>query len=81
MHYLNFVQGTHGIEALIKGMDRYGVVHSMITGVPVVKKWDSDSPVRPVYYLDTDSQAYWYSATHSGCSLSGWRCLRSIPAA
>ena len=63
LHYVNFVQGTHGIEALIKGMDRYGVQHSMITGVPVVKKWDSDSPVRPVYYLDTDSQAYWYSAT------------------
>lgn len=63
LHYVNFVQETYGIEALIKGMDKYGVGHSMVTGVPVVKKWDTDSPVRPVYYLDTDSPAYWYSAT------------------
>ncbi len=63
LHYVNFVQETMGMERLLEQMDSLEVEHSMLCGVPVVKKWDMDSPLRPVYYLDSDSRAYWYSAT------------------
>ena len=63
LHYVNFVQETDGIEALIAAMDRLGVEHTMLSGVPVVKKWDASNPDRPTYYLDNDSRAYYYSLT------------------
>ena len=31
--------------------------------MPVVKTWTEADPVRPVYYLDTDSPAYYFSGT------------------
>lgn len=61
LHYVSFVQETDGIEALIAAMDRLGVEHTMLTGVPVVKKWDASNPDKPTYYLDNDSRAYYYT--------------------
>ncbi|MEW6365707.1 MAG: hypothetical protein AB1714_13845 [Acidobacteriota bacterium] len=63
LHFVDFVQETDGIDALISAMDRYGVGHTMLAGLPVVKMWDALDPVRPTYYLDNDARAYWYSAT------------------
>jgi predicted TIM-barrel fold metal-dependent hydrolase len=62
-HYLNFVQETQGTEALLREMDRARVEHVVFWGMPLVKKWHPDDPVRPTYYLHTNSRCYWYSAT------------------
>lgn len=62
-HYVDFLQQTDGIEAALAAMDRAGVERSMISGMPLVKKWNAAEPRRPLYYLEDDSRAYWYSAT------------------
>ena len=62
-HYLNFVQDTGGMDAFFKAMAETGVEESVVIGMPVVKKWDEGEATRPVYYLDNDSHAYWYSGT------------------
>jgi predicted TIM-barrel fold metal-dependent hydrolase len=62
-HLFNFVQETAGIDAFFKAMDDAGVAESMISGIPLVKKWDEGDAKRPTYYLDNDSHTYWYSAT------------------
>ena len=63
LHLFNFVQETSGARALLKAMDDAGVTESVVLGMPLVKKWDEGDPIRPTYYLDNDSRAYWYSAT------------------
>jgi len=62
-HYLNFVQETAGMDAFFRAMDETGVAESVVSGMPVVKKWDEKDEQRPTYYLDNDSRTYWYSAT------------------
>jgi predicted TIM-barrel fold metal-dependent hydrolase len=62
-HYVDFLQQTDGIEALLKAMDRCGVEQTFICGMPLVKKWHQDDPRKPLYYLHNDSRAYWYSLT------------------
>ncbi len=62
-HYLDFLQQTDGIAAAIEAMDTAGVGHAMISGMPLVKKWNTADPRRPLYYLEDDSRVYWYSAT------------------
>ena len=63
LHLVDVLQRTEGIDAAIKAMDRCGVDHAMLCGMPFVKKWEASEPVRPEYYLDDDGRAYWYSAT------------------
>jgi hypothetical protein len=63
LHYLDFLQKTEGMSALLAAMDNAGVDHVMISGMPLVKKWHAADPRRPEYYLEDDSRAYWYSAT------------------
>ncbi len=63
LHYVNFVQETDGFERLITAMDKAGVEKAVIFGMPMVKMWSESDPVRPSYYLDTDSRAYFYSGT------------------
>jgi predicted TIM-barrel fold metal-dependent hydrolase len=63
LHYLDFLQKTEGMSALLAAMDNAGVDHAMISGMPLVKKWHAADPRRPEYYLEDDSRAYWYSAT------------------
>ncbi len=62
-HFVDFLQHTDGMDALVQAMNANGVQHIMISGMPLVKKWDKDDPVAPKYYLDNTSRAYWYSAT------------------
>lgn len=63
LHYVDFFQETEGMPALLEAMDRAGVEQSMISGIPVAKKWHEDEPKRPRYYAGDDADAYWYSAT------------------
>ncbi len=63
LHYVDFFQETAGMPALLKAMDAAGVEQSMISGIPVAKKWHEDEPKRPRYYAGDDADAYWYSAT------------------
>ncbi len=63
LHYVDFFQESEGMPALIKAMDAAGVEQSMISGIPVAKKWHEDEPKRPRYYAGDDADAYWYSAT------------------
>jgi predicted TIM-barrel fold metal-dependent hydrolase len=62
-HLMDFIQSTDGMQAAMEAMDQAGVVHAMVSGMPVVKKWSAWDPIEPKYYLDDDSRAYWYSAT------------------
>jgi len=63
LHYVDFLQNSEGVEALIKAMNRAGVGHAMLNGLPLVKKWNAVDPRKPLYYLADDSRTYWYSAT------------------
>lgn len=63
LHYVDFFQESEGMGALLKAMDEAGIDQSMISGIPVAKKWHEDEPKRPRYYAGDDADAYWYSAT------------------
>ncbi len=63
LHFLDFTQRTDGFEALTRAMDEAGVEKAVIFGMPLVKMWSESDPIRPAYYMDTDSAAYYYSAT------------------
>ena len=63
LHYLDLTQRTDGIPDPVKQMDEAGVQEAVIFGMPVVKMWSASDPVRPDYYLDTDSRGYYFSAT------------------
>jgi predicted TIM-barrel fold metal-dependent hydrolase len=63
LHMVDFLQQTDGIRAILNAMDRCGVDHAMICGMPLIKKWSEGEPVKPGYYLDDDARCYWYSAT------------------
>ncbi|MGE7098295.1 amidohydrolase family protein [Pseudomonas fulva] len=63
LHYVDFFQESEGMPALLKAMDAAGIDQSMISGIPVAKKWHKDEPKRPRYYAGDDADAYWYSAT------------------
>ncbi|MNM99740.1 Amidohydrolase [compost metagenome] len=76
LHYVDFFQETEGMTALVKAMDEAGVDHSMISGIPVAKKWHEDEPKRPRYYAGDDADAYWYSATDTYVAAA----LQKLPA-
>ncbi len=63
LHYLDFTQRSDGFPALASEMDAAGVEGAVVFGMPIVKLWSESDPVRPDYYLDTDSPGYYFSAT------------------
>ena len=63
LHLVDFLQRTDGIKAVLDAMDRSGVEHTMICGMPLVKEWAMTEHEQPQYYLDDDGKCYWYSAT------------------
>jgi hypothetical protein len=63
LHLVDFLQRTDGARAVIAAMDRSGVDHAVISGMPLVKQWSQDEPSQPQYYLEDDARCYWYSAT------------------
>lgn len=62
-HFVDFLQHTDGIQAVLAAMNRAGVDDIMLCGMPLVKKWSEQEAVQPGYYLDDDARCYWYSAT------------------
>ncbi|MGE4555285.1 MAG: amidohydrolase family protein [Desulfovibrionaceae bacterium] len=62
-HFMDFIQQTEGVDALIQAMDAAGVEHIFFSGMPLTKKWDAAEPVEPTYYLDDNGRTYWYSGT------------------
>src|SRR5947209_4874874 len=62
-HFVDFLQKTDGIKAVLDAMNRSGVDHTMLCGMPLVKQWSVQEPVQPGYYLEDDARCYWYSAT------------------
>lgn len=44
------------LELLLWKMDRCNISHSMICGMPFVKKWAEDDPFRSSYYLSSSSR-------------------------
>jgi len=44
------------IDAVLWAMDQANVSHALVTGMPFLKKWSEDEPVRPAYYLDATSR-------------------------
>ncbi len=63
LHLVDFLQRTDGIKAVLEAMDKAGVDHTMISGMPLVKEWSMNETAQPQYYLDDDARCYWYSAT------------------
>ena len=63
LHYLDFNQLTDGIDSLITEMDNANVYSAIIFGMPMTKIYTSSDPIRPAYYLDTDSPAMYDSSS------------------
>ena len=69
-HFVDFLQHTDGIDAMIAAMNRTGVQDAMISGMPLVKIWSVSEPIQPKYYLEDDGRCYWYSATDVAVALA-----------
>jgi len=63
LHLVDFLQRTDGIKVVLEAMNKAGVDHTMICGMPLVKQWAMSEHEQPQYYLDDDARCYWYSAT------------------
>lgn len=63
LHFVNFHQQNQPIEHLLQAMDEANVEHAMISGLPVIKKWDDIEPKQPKYTFSDDANVYWYSLT------------------
>ena len=63
LHLVDFLQRTDGIKIVLEAMNKAGVDHTMICGMPLVKEWAMSEHEQPQYYLDDDARCYWYSAT------------------
>lgn len=55
LHFFDFTQRSEGFELLAQAMDRAAVEKTVVFGIPMVKMWTDSDPIRPDYYLDTDS--------------------------
>lgn len=63
VHAVDFTQNTRGFKDLIYYMDRANIVKSVVFGLPVMKRWSETEREAPVYYLDDDTDCYYYSFT------------------
>ncbi len=63
IHLMDFLQETSGLDSLLESMISSNIVHSVIFGIPVMKKWDSWEPDRPHYYLDDNARCYVCTST------------------
>lgn len=61
LHYVNFFQESEGMAALLNAMDKANVEHTMITGLPIIKKWADTEPQKPKFVFGDDANVYWYS--------------------
>ena len=63
VHAVNFLQETPGFENLITHMDRANIQKAVVFWLPVTKQWSEHEREAPEYYLDDDSECYYYSVT------------------
>lgn len=49
-------QSHHRLKLFLRKMDEANVSHAMVSGMPFVKKWSEDVPIRSKYYLDSGSR-------------------------
>jgi hypothetical protein len=63
LHFLDFIQRSDGVEALISKMNEAGVTDAVVFGIPMAKQYDEDANQEPAYYLSNDSRTYYYPAT------------------
>jgi len=63
IHFVDFLQNTDGIHALLQRMDEAGVSRAVLFGMPLIKRWDAFEPREPHYYLDDNARCYYYSYT------------------
>ncbi len=63
IHRVDFLQESQGLPALAERMDEAGITSSVVFGLPVVKKWASWEPDRPLYYLDDNAKCYAFVGT------------------
>lgn len=63
VHAVNFLQETPGFANLIAHMDRSNIQKAVVFWLPVTKQWAEHEREAPEYYLDDDSECYYYSAT------------------
>ncbi|OIP54337.1 amidohydrolase [Candidatus Gracilibacteria bacterium CG2_30_37_12] len=63
VHAVNFLQETPGFANLIAHMDGANIQKAVVFGLPVTKQWSEYEREAPEYYLDDDSECYYYSAT------------------
>jgi len=63
LHGVDFLQESDGLVSLLDRMDAANISHAVIFGLPVIKKWGSEEPDRPNYYLDDDARCYYYTGT------------------
>lgn len=63
LHYVDFMQDSEGMDALMEAMDRAEVKQAWLFGLPVMKKWQAQAPRQPRYYLGDEAPLYYYSAT------------------
>ena len=49
-------QSHYRLKLLLRKMDEANVSHAMVSGMPFVKKWSEDVPIRSKYYLDSGSR-------------------------
>lgn len=63
VHAVNFVQETPGLKNLLLQMDKSNIQKAVVFGLPVTKQWSEYEREAPEYYLDDDSECYYYSLT------------------
>lgn len=63
IHAVDFTQKGPGLRELLAQMDRANVTKATVFGMPVTKQHLETERDRPVYYLDDESPAYYYSMT------------------
>jgi hypothetical protein len=49
-------QSHHRLKLFLRKMDEANVSHAMVSGMPFVKKWSEDVPIRSKYYLDSGAR-------------------------
>lgn len=63
VHVVNFLQQTPGLARLVEYMDETNLEGAVVFGLPVMKKYAETEEESPEYYLDDDSDVYYYSRT------------------
>jgi len=62
-HYLNYLQQTEGVEALVGAMDKSRIGYAVLMGTAFKKMWVGADQPMPQHHLYDDGDLYHYSMT------------------